>query len=129
MSCLQWKRVYPPWLNGFDPVVVAPHETVSFYVTNVGNSYGILGRRTGSRYNYYKNSWGALDASSPVGAMKMGKSPVKDTCLIRVISIHLYLKLNTQSAISIQATEDVVNEARCSSHAVAGMADTESTAA
>lgn len=66
-----WKRLYPEWDNGFEPVVLEPNEVVSFYVSHHGSGYGFLGRRTGSRYNYYGNSWGALGDSSPVGAVKM----------------------------------------------------------
>mmetsp|Transcript_23841 Transcript_23841/g.51509 ORF Transcript_23841/g.51509 Transcript_23841/m.51509 type:complete len:1410 (+) Transcript_23841:159-4388(+) len=67
-----WKTMYPTWNgNGFTPVVVEPNEVVSFYVTITGNSYGILGKRTVDRYNYYKGSWGALEESSPVGAVMM----------------------------------------------------------
>jgi len=67
-----WRRVYPQWKNGFTPVVIEPHEVVSFYVVNTGNSYGILGKRTGNRHNYYKGSWGQLSATSAVGAVTMG---------------------------------------------------------
>ena len=66
-----WKRMYPQWEGGFKDVILEPNEVVSFYVTHHGSGWGFLGRRTGSRYNYYNNAWGELSASSPVGAVKM----------------------------------------------------------
>ena len=35
-----WKKVYPPWMNGFDPVVMKPYSTKSFYVVNISPGYG-----------------------------------------------------------------------------------------
>lgn len=74
-----WKKVYPAWVNGFDPVVVPPNEKVSFYVVNVGSSYGILGK-SHSNSDRYHGPWISLDATSPVGAVTMsnGRSGYND---------------------------------------------------
>jgi hypothetical protein len=65
-----WKRnVSPPWINGFEPVVLPPNEKVSFYIVNVGSSYGILGKSYSSSLTY--STLYQLDAASPVGAVTM----------------------------------------------------------
>jgi hypothetical protein len=65
-----WKRVFPPWINGFDPVTVPPNQKVSFYIVNMGTGYGILGKYN-SNNNRYFSPWVALDATSPVGSATM----------------------------------------------------------
>jgi hypothetical protein len=64
------KRVFPPWINGFDPVTVPPNQKVSFYIVNMGTGYGILGKYN-SNNNRYFSPWVALDATSPVGSATM----------------------------------------------------------
>ena len=63
-----WKKVYPPWVNGFEPVVIPPNEKASFYVVNMGDSYGILGKSGVAKYT---SPVVTLDAGSPLGAMSM----------------------------------------------------------
>ena len=65
-----WKRVYPPWVNGFKPIVLPPNEKVSFYLVNTGSSYGILAK-SHTDSNRYLSPFISLDATSPVGAITM----------------------------------------------------------
>lgn len=63
-----WKRVFPPWVDGFEPVVLPPNEKVSFYLVNTGISYGILAR-SHTNSDRYRSPHVSLDATSPVGAI------------------------------------------------------------
>lgn len=66
-----WKYVYPPWNDKpFEPVVIPPNEKASFYVVNMGTSYGILGKYY-SHSDKWMPTWITLDATSPLGAMSM----------------------------------------------------------
>eukprot|EP00584_Thalassiosira_punctigera_P007945 CAMPEP_0172538382 /NCGR_PEP_ID=MMETSP1067-20121228/9762_1 /TAXON_ID=265564 ORGANISM="Thalassiosira punctigera, Strain Tpunct2005C2" /NCGR_SAMPLE_ID=MMETSP1067 /ASSEMBLY_ACC=CAM_ASM_000444 /LENGTH=1434 /DNA_ID=CAMNT_0013323865 /DNA_START=104 /DNA_END=4408 /DNA_ORIENTATION=- len=107
-----WKKVYPPWKNGFESVVMEPNETVSFYVANTGSSNGILGKRTGNRGTWYKSSWTKLDSTSAVGAVRMadGRTGYNNEQLFKPHSKYysaygMYggLKMETMQAGSTQA--------------------------
>jgi hypothetical protein len=69
-----WKKVYPPWENGFTPVVLPANEKASFYIVNMGTSYGLLAKYY-SNPNRYHSPWVELPPSSPVGSatMSIGK--------------------------------------------------------
>lgn len=69
-----WKRVFPPWVNGFEPVVLPANETVSFYVAVADISTqtrGILGFYDRSSKDYSKPFMALNALSSPVGAIAM----------------------------------------------------------
>lgn len=62
-----WKKVYPPWVDGFDPVVMEPYSKKSFYVVNLSPGYGILGTRTSSSNpNKYHKAHLVSPLESPV---------------------------------------------------------------
>ena len=66
-----WKRnIYPDWKDGFKPIVIAPNETISVYMINVGSSYGFC-MKSQWRGEKYTKTWQQLPAESPVGAVSI----------------------------------------------------------
>ena len=47
-----WQRTYPPWLNGFDPVLLQPGNKVSFYVVAVDTGNFLVTQLSGNSNPY-----------------------------------------------------------------------------
>jgi len=103
------KVVYPTWVNGFTPVILPANELVSFYIVNLGTSYGILG---GIHYNTNRYSpWMNLDAGSPAGAVALSSgrkgynnAPFKPyPTYYKGYSIYGGIKMETMQAGSTQS--------------------------
>ena len=66
-----WKRnIYPDWKDGFKPTIIAPNETISVYMINVGSSYGFC-MKSQWRGEKYTKTWQQLPVDSPVGAVSI----------------------------------------------------------
>ena len=72
-----WKKVYPPWMNGFDPVVMEPYSKKSFYVVNISPGYGTCledhVQSTASSRSTTENSF----PSGILGTRKSSRNPDK----------------------------------------------------
>jgi len=70
-----WARVWPNWVNGFEPVVLPANQKVSFYVHLTGSSRGILGSSGGSVVDPYLALQSTV-ATSAVGEITMSQGRV-----------------------------------------------------
>jgi len=71
-----WGFVYPTWTDGFDPVVLPPNETVSFYLLATGASYGFCAKRQAYGSSHYSDWIGLNATTSAVGGITLSDGKV-----------------------------------------------------